>query len=128
MATHAGALGRMRLQQKDYAGAEPLLRQELSGKQKYAPNLWSRFRSESLLGESLLGQKKFDEAKPRLIEGYQGMKEREAKIPAPLKHHLTEAGERVVRLYEEWGKPDEAAKWRAELAGKPPAENNEAKP
>jgi hypothetical protein len=30
--------------------------------------------------------------------------------------------------YEEWGKPDEAAKWRAELAGKPPAENNEAKP
>jgi hypothetical protein len=91
-------------------------------------NNWCRFRSASLLGASLLGQKKFDEAEPLLIKGYEEMKEREAKIPAPFKHYLTEAGERVVRLYEDWGKPEEAAKWRAELARKPPAENNEAKP
>ena len=92
------------------------------------PDHWQRFHRESLLGASLLGQKKFDEAELPMIEGYKGMKEREAKIPAPLKRHLTEAGERVVRLYEEWGKPAEAAKWRAELAGKPPAENNKTKP
>ena len=57
-----------------------------------------------------------------------GMKQHAAKIPAPFKHYLTEAGERVVQLYDEWGKPEEAAKWRAELARKPPAENNVAKP
>jgi hypothetical protein len=56
------------------------------------------------------------------------MKEREAKIPAELKRHLTEAGERVVRLYDEWGKPEEAAKWRAKLSRELPAENNEPKP
>ena len=91
-------MGRKRLQQKKYAEAEPLLRQDLSDRERRVPNDWSRFHSESLLGESLLGQKKFDEAEPLLIEGYEGMKQRAAKIPAPLKHHLTEAGERVVRL------------------------------
>lgn len=29
---------------------------------------------------------------------------------------LTEAAERLVQLYDEWGKPAEAAKWRKELA------------
>jgi eukaryotic-like serine/threonine-protein kinase len=123
-AVRDGILGRMRLQQKQYAEAEPLLRQGLSIREK-VPNHWSQFHSESLLGESLLGQKKFDEAEPFLIKGYEGMKACEAKIPAPLKRHLTEAGERVVRLYDEWGKPEEAAKWRAKLARELPAENNE---
>jgi tetratricopeptide (TPR) repeat protein len=112
---HDGALGRMKLQQKAYAEAEPLLRQYLSFRKQMHPNDWSRFHSESLLGESLLGQKKYAEAEPNLIKGYEGMKQREAKIPAPLKHHLTEAGERVVRLYEAWGKPDKAAEWRHNL-------------
>ena len=31
---------------------------------------------------------------------------------------FTEAAERVVRLYEEWGKKDKAAEWRTRL-GKP---------
>jgi tetratricopeptide (TPR) repeat protein len=130
-AVHAGALGRMWLQQKKYTEAEPLLREDLSGRARRVPNDWTRFYDESLLGESLRGQndpKKFDEAERRLIEGYKGMKEREAKIPAPLKRYLTEAGERVVRLYEDWGKPEEAAKWRARLARELPAENNEPKP
>jgi tetratricopeptide (TPR) repeat protein len=125
-AVHAGILGRMRLQQQKYDEAEPLLRQDLSRRER--GSTWSRSHLESLLGESLLGQKKFGDAEPLLIKGYEGLKEREAKIPAPLKHHLTEAGERVVRLYDEWGKPDEAAKWRAELARRPPAENNKTKP
>ena len=43
------------------------------------------------------------------------MKRYAAKIPAPRKHYLTEAGERVLQLYEDWGKPEEAAKWRKEL-------------
>jgi tetratricopeptide (TPR) repeat protein len=122
------ALGRMRLQQRKYAEAEPLLRKILSLWKQNMPNDLSRFHSESLLGESLLGQKKFAEAEPLLIKGYEGMKERETKIPAPLKHQLTEAGERVVRLYDEWGKPGEAAKRRAELARELADERNEAKP
>jgi hypothetical protein len=104
------------------------LRYDLS-RHKQADN-WYRFRSESLLGESLLGQndpKKFDEAERLLIEGYEGMRRYEAKIPAPRKRYLAEAGERVLRLYEDWGKPDEAAKWRARLVRALSAENIEPK-
>jgi hypothetical protein len=28
---------------------------------------------------------------------------------------LTEAAQRLVRLYEAWGKPDEATRWRKEV-------------
>ena len=106
--------------------AEPLLRLDLSRRERGSN--WSRFHGESLLGASLLGQKKFGDAKPFLIGGYEGMKQREAQIPAPLKRYLTEASERVVRLYDEWGKLDEAARLRAMLARELPAENNEPKP
>ena len=44
------------------------------------------------------------------------MKAREARIPAPARPRLAEAAERVVKLYEAWGKPDKAAEWRAKLA------------
>jgi hypothetical protein len=51
-----------------------------------------------------------------VLSGYEGMKAREAKIPPPSKPRFTEAAERVVRLYEEWGKKDKAAEWRTKLA------------
>ena len=62
------------------------------------------------------GQEKYAEAEPLLLSGYEGMKARESRIPASKKVRLTEAGERIVRLYEAWGKPEEAETWRARLA------------
>ena len=44
------------------------------------------------------------------------MKAREAKIPPPGMPRLAEGGERLIRLYEEWGKKDKAAEWRTRLA------------
>ena len=79
------------------------------------PDDWSTFSTRSQLGGSLLGQKKFAEAEPLLLRGYEGLKAREAKIPAPSKKRLAEAAERVVRLYEAWGKKDEADAWRKKL-------------
>ena len=61
-------------------------------------------------GDSLLGQKKYAEAEPLLLSGYEGMKAREARLPASRKFHLAEACERIVRLYEAWGKTDEAGR------------------
>ena len=118
------ALGRKWLQQKEYAKAEPLLHRNLWHIRR--GDNWYRSRSESLLGESLLGQKKYAEAEPHLIGGYEGMKQHAARIPAQFKHYLTEAGERVVRLYEAWGKPEKAAEWRASL--QPPAGAEQPKP
>jgi hypothetical protein len=63
----------------------------------------------------LLGQGKYREAEPLVVSGYDGLKAREAKIPVTEKTRLREAAERVVRLYESWGKPERAAAWRAKL-------------
>jgi hypothetical protein len=45
------------------------------------------------------------------------MIQRKATIPAPNRSNLTQAGEWIVQLYREWGKPEEAAEWRAKLDG-----------
>ena len=50
-----------------------------------------------------------------LIEGFTGMKEREAKIPQAAKVELTNAAERIVELYDSWGLPEKAADWRTKL-------------
>jgi hypothetical protein len=65
-----------------------------------------------LVGECLVGQQKYAEAEPLLIESYQGLKQREKTIPTGLRVNLTDALDRLVQLYAAWGKPEEAAKWR----------------
>jgi serine/threonine protein kinase len=107
-------LGLNLLHQHKYAEAEPLLRDCLKIREANQPNIWTTFNTQSLLGEALLGQKKYTDAEPLLRQGYQGMKERESKIPPQGKVRLKEAAERLVRLYEATGKKDQAEKWRKE--------------
>jgi len=54
------------------------------------------------------------------------LSEREARIGAPDRIVLGDALNRLVQLYDAWGKQDEADAWRrkleeAKLEGKPPA-------
>jgi hypothetical protein len=69
----------------------------------------------SQLGGALLGQGKFVEAEPLVVQGYEGMKARAAKIPSAGRPRLSEAALRVVQLYESWGKPDQARVWKERL-------------
>ena len=55
-----------------------------------------------------------------LVQGYEGMKQREAKIPAQGKNRLTDALERLVQLYDAWGKPDQADVWRKQFVRSEP--------
>jgi len=103
-----------------FARSEPILREILAIHDKAQPDEWSTFNARSLLGGSLLGQKKYAEAEPLLLSGYEGMKAREAKILAQGKPRLAEAGERVVKLYEAWGQPEKAREWRKKLGLKAP--------
>jgi tetratricopeptide (TPR) repeat protein/tRNA A-37 threonylcarbamoyl transferase component Bud32 len=98
-----------------WSEAEPLLRECLAIRQKAAPDEWSRFDTMSLLGGALLGQGRCAEAEPLIVPGYEGMKAREARIPVPDRSRLLDAAERVVRLYEAWGKPAQAASWKTKL-------------
>jgi hypothetical protein len=95
--------------------AEPLLPECLAIRARAAPDDWSRFNTMSLLGEALLGQGRYAEAEPLVVPGYEGMKAREAAISPQGRPRLFEAAERVVRLYEAWGKPGQATAWKSKL-------------
>jgi hypothetical protein len=43
------------------------------------------------------------------------MKARESRIGVQERSRLREAAERVVRLYEEWNKPEQAAAWKVKV-------------
>src|SRR5262249_11509614 len=71
------------------------------------------------IGGALLGQKKFSEAEPLLFRGYEGMHQWQELLEpshgSPSRGPVTDALERLVQLYDTWGRPAEAAKWREEL-------------
>ncbi|MGO9463841.1 MAG: hypothetical protein ACLQIB_42380 [Isosphaeraceae bacterium] len=69
-----------------------------------------------MVGAALAGQKKYADAEPLLIQAYEGLKEREARIPFLWRtKRPSEAGARIVELYDAWGKTDKAAAWRNKL-------------
>jgi eukaryotic-like serine/threonine-protein kinase len=110
-------LARLRLKQRRPADAEHPARRSLAIADERFPDLWLRFDSLSLLGGAISGQNKYTEAEPMLINGYEGLREREARIPFLRRKTLpAEAGARIVELYEAWGKKDKAAEWRKRLA------------
>jgi eukaryotic-like serine/threonine-protein kinase len=103
------------LMRRKSADAEPVLREVLALRGKKEPDAWTTFHLKSLLGGVLSDQKKYAEAEPLLLAGYEGLKRREARIPEAGKVRLTEALQRLVRLYEAWGKTEEAARWKGRL-------------
>jgi len=103
------------LRVKRWTDAEASARESLALRERSFAEDWNRFSGMSLLGECLHGQEKYPDAEPLLVQGYEGMKTREDKIPAQVKFRLTEGLERLVNLYEAWGKPEEASRWKKEL-------------
>jgi serine/threonine protein kinase/tetratricopeptide (TPR) repeat protein len=103
------------LSQGKFAESEALAHEAFEFDRKKRPDHWQRFRAESLLGASLAGEKKYAEAEPLLLEGYQGMSERKDRIDVPDWYHLDQAGKWIVQLYQASGRPREAAQWRAKL-------------
>jgi tetratricopeptide (TPR) repeat protein len=108
-------LGLNLLKQEKWSEAEVVLRDCLAVREKIQPDAWSTFNTRSQLGGVLLGQGRYAEAEPLIVQGYEGMKARAATIPAPGKDRLPEAALRVVRLYEAWGKAEQAKAWKARL-------------
>jgi hypothetical protein len=114
------------LQAKAFAEAEPLLRECLAILEKTQPDAWTTFNTKSMLGDALPGQRKYADAEPLLLKGYDGMKRREKKIPSPGATRIPEALDRLIELSAATNKPDEAKKWQAERA-KYPAEKSPPK-
>jgi tetratricopeptide (TPR) repeat protein len=71
-------LGRNLLKRQRSADSEALLQRCLAIRAKKKPDDWTTFNTRSLLGDALMGQKKYAEAEPLLREGYDGMKQKRA--------------------------------------------------
>ena len=114
-AGHLALLGQNLLTQKKPAEAERVLRDCLAIRDKKEPDAWTTFSTKASLGRGLAGQQKYAEAEPLLLQGYEGMKQRQAKMPKEAMNRLIEALTQLVQLYDAWGKPDQAAMWRKKL-------------
>ncbi len=110
------SLGELKLEQQDHADAEALLRQALQIRDKATPNAWERYYAQSLLGAALAGQRKYTEAEPLLLSGYRGLEQRRDFMPFESRGNVQRARREIFRLYDQWGKSEQAANWRDEVA------------
>jgi hypothetical protein len=110
------AVGAFFVHQHEFAKAEPYLRETLACfvKPEYDP--WHGLHVEGLLGTCLVGQKKYTEAEKRLLAACKGMKVRQGNVPPAYKPALAGVMERLIQLYDAWGKKDKAEEWRRERA------------
>jgi hypothetical protein len=114
-------IGWVRLQQKRYAEAEKSFRDSLAILVRTNATSWERFNVDSMLGATLAAQRKFDEAEPLLIAGHEGMKTAQRATNAANTSRFTQdqAGEAIVQLYADWGKPAKQAEWNAKIKATP---------
>jgi eukaryotic-like serine/threonine-protein kinase len=120
MLTVMNNLGRAYLASEP-APAEPVLREALAGWMRKAGHDWHTYEAASQMGGFLLIQKNYAGAEPYLIQGYEGLKAREASIPDASRRRIAEARARIIALYDAWGKPEKAEEWRRKLIEAPKA-------
>jgi serine/threonine protein kinase/tetratricopeptide (TPR) repeat protein len=108
-------LGQNLLFQQRHAEAETVLRESLVISEQKQPDNWLTYFTRAEVGGTLAGQKQYAEAEPLLLQGYEGMRQRAAKVPPAHRHRFTEVLERLVQLYDAWGKKDQAAEWQKQL-------------
>ena len=82
---------------------------------KKQPDDWSPFNTLSLLGSSCWRPEEVCRGRAAYPPGLRGAEGPGGQDPRAGKSNLAEAAERIVRLYEAWGKPDKAAEWRKRL-------------
>jgi serine/threonine protein kinase/Tfp pilus assembly protein PilF len=95
--------------------AELLLREGLSIREKkLVGGSWRIANAQSILGVCLARQKMFDKAEPLLLASYEDLTRDKG---TPVKW-IPKACDRVIELYEKWGKPEQAEAWRKKLPTK----------
>ena len=110
-------LGLLLIQLDKLDEAEELLRMTVELADKAAPpGHWFRDAARLSYGECLLAQGRFEQAEPVLLGCHQRLSESMGS-----QHFRTRgAVDKLVKLYEAWDKPDQAAEWRAKLPATQP--------
>ena len=93
----------------NFEEAERHARDCLAIREKTMPGHWLRHSAAVRLAEALARQSRFDEAEPMLLNAIQEIK------PPGMSRRKHEALRQIIKLYEAWGKAEQAAPWRAKL-------------
>jgi len=112
IASALSALGSAKLRRGDAATAEPLLAEALERRRKtlHEGDLLLA-NSESLLGECLAALRRYEEAEALLIKSYPVIADKRGADDPFTRDSLA----RLVKLYESWGREEQAAEFRAKL-------------
>lgn len=98
----------------NYTAAEPLLVEALRVRRVSLPE-GHRYTAESLyeLGDCYRGLGRYAEAEELILEAYDSLVESQG----PENGRTRRAARRLVRLYEDWGRPDDAERYRGVAEG-----------
>lgn len=111
-------LGGCQLHLGRYLDAETSLRESLGLRQSHlAAGHWQIGSAQSFLGATLVGQGRYEEAEPILLAGYETL----MNDPETNPQRKREVVERLVELYDGWGRGEDAAHWRRRLPGPDPS-------
>jgi len=92
--------------------AETLLRECLAGREEVLSRSdWEIANTKGLLGYCLAEKGKFTEAEPLLLAGYDRM------VKGAPASRVAETLDRIIKLYEKWGRPEQAETWRKKRPG-----------
>jgi tetratricopeptide (TPR) repeat protein len=106
--------GECLIRMKKYHDAVVPLRECLSlREQKAAPDWWL-FQTRSQLGRAAAGLKRYAEAESLLLEAHGGLLARKDSIPGRHAHAIGDTARALANLYDAWGKPEQATRWRQE--------------
>ena len=95
-----------------YSEAEAVLQEALAiGRSNFPDGHWRINFAETVLAENWIATGRYEEAEPLLRTGHQVVVAARGERSPVAKQTLR----RLVRLYESWGRPDEAARFQDEL-------------
>jgi serine/threonine protein kinase len=79
---------------------------------------WDHMYAHAVLGACLTADGQYAEAEPHLRTAHQSLAAEDPDLPIPPGYRptVTDTYRWTAQLYEAWGKPEQAAKWRAKLA------------
>jgi eukaryotic-like serine/threonine-protein kinase len=103
------------IDQRKFDDGETAARECLEIREGIKPDHWMTNAARTVLGAAYAGQGRFAEAETLMIAPFTAMVAARDDLPAVTgEMFLAAARERVVALYEAWGKTIEAERWRSE--------------
>ena len=81
-------------------------------RQAYPEGHWKQMRSQAGLAKCLMARGSFQEAEALLLEGHGFLRQTQGEAATPTR----ETADDLVALYEAWGRPEQAARYRASPA------------